>query len=122
MTTLYAGLRDTAHRLISDKGKSVTIRTITTTTPVKSYRPVEANSDETGKAIVIEYTARDVDGSTVQTGDKRYLVAAKGLTVAPTSQARLIDGSDELEIVRVTRLSPAGTDLVYDCQCRETGK
>ena len=120
MTQLHTNLAKTALQLITKMGKSVTIRTPSITYPVNPYDPVEAVSDETAVAVVEQIRQHEIDGTVIQTGDRKYLVAARDLAVAPAVGSRVVDGV-EMEIVKVEPVSPGGTDIVYSVICREVG-
>jgi hypothetical protein len=120
MTQLYGTLQTTSLDLITKFGKSISIRTITDTTPAKAYRPVAAAADETVQAVIEDFRERDVDGTIVQAGDRRYLIAAKDVTTAPTTASRIVDGSDELEVVNVEPIAPGGTTVVWRLHARPT--
>jgi len=120
MTEFYPGLQTTALNLLTDKGKEITLRTITNTTPVKAYRPVAATSDETVQAVVEDFRERDIDNTTVRTGDRRYMVASKDVAVVPTTASRIVDGADELEVINVEAISPGGTNIVWRIHARPT--
>ncbi len=117
----YANMRNTAGDLITRFGKDVILRVQATTTPVKDYRPVVTATDYTVQAVATEFNAREINGTTVQSGDRRYLVAAEGMTATPTPEDRLVDGSAILEIRSVRRVSPAGTQVIYSIHTRPTG-
>ena len=91
------------------------------TTPVKAYRPVTAYTDYAATAVVTEFRAQEIDGTLIQSGDRRYLVAAEGLTITPTVKDLIVDGTAILETVSVQRVSPAGTPVIYKVHARPTG-
>ena len=117
----YASIRGTAGRLIEQFGKPVILRVPTVTTPVKDFRPVTAYTDYAVQAVVTDFTAREIDGTQIQSGDRRYLVAAEGMTVTPTGKDLLVDGTEVLEIRSVERLSPGGSKVIYKVHARPTG-
>ena len=50
--------------------------------------------------------------------DRKVYVAANGLTIEPSTADRLVLGSVTLAIVSVKKLSPAGTTVYFELQCR----
>ena len=117
----YESIRGTAGRLIEQFGKPVTLRVPTDTVPVKPWRPVTTYADTVMQAVVTEFEAREIDGTKIQSGDRRYLGAAEGLAATPTTKDQLVDGSEILEIRSVNRLSPGGTKVIYKFHARPTG-
>ena len=79
------------------------------------------NTDYAARAVVTEFQAQEIDGTLVQSGDRKYLIAAEGLTVTPTPSCRVVDGAEILEVLSVTRTSPGGVDVIYSAHCRPTG-
>ncbi len=117
----YQNMRATAGNLIDRFGKESTLRVITVTTPVKPYRPVQSDTDYTIQVVLTEFRADQIDGTLIQSGDRRYIVAAEGMTVTPTPENLLADGSEILEIVSIGRVSPGGTPVIYKIHARPTG-
>lgn len=120
-TAFYTGLRAKAGALITSKGKAVTLRVPTVTTPVQPYRPVTTYVNYTAQAVVTEFKADQIDGTLVQSGDRKYLIAAEGLGAVPSPKHLIVDGSEILEILSVMRTSPGGLDVIYTAHCRPTG-
>lgn len=120
-SAFYAGLATTALRLITDKGKAVIIRRPSHTTPVKPYSPAVTTVDTTVRAVVTEFAAKEIDDTTVRTGDRKYLVAASGVAIVPGPSDKLVDGSEVLEIVSVESVNPGGTEIVWTVHARPTG-
>ena len=68
-------------------------------------------------AAVLNYDAKDIDGSLIQAGDSRVLIAPDVATVPETGDVLNATGKT-LTVVRVETLAPAGTVLRYDAQAR----
>lgn len=117
----YSNMVDLAGDLLDRFGKSITLRVQTVTTPAKAYRPVITNTDHTIQVAPTEFHATEIDGTLVMSGDRRYLVAAEGMTVTPDPKNLLVDGSEILEILSVERVSPGGTEVIYKIHARPTG-
>lgn len=68
-------------------------------------------------AAVMAYRAQDIDGTLIQAGDSRVLIAPDVATVPETGDVLNATGKT-LTVVRVETLAPAGTVLRYDVQAR----
>lgn len=112
----YVRAAATAHRLITKFGRAITIRR--TASSGTAWAPTLTPTDHAATAAVLDYTARDIDGTLVKVGDRRVIISTSGVTIEPATQDRLIIGGEEMAIVRVTKLSPAGTVVYYEAQCR----
>ena len=115
--SFYTKLATTALSIISSKGQSVTLRSVATTTPGNAWEPTRTPTNSTAKAVREQYTVGEIDGDLVRRGDRRYLVAASGLSAAPDVDDRILDDI-EMEIVNVDVVAPAGTAGVYIVQTR----
>lgn len=118
-TSFYTSLRSTAARMIGDKGRAMTLHQQTPGT----YDPA------TGAAAVTEvdydcfgaefdYPALLIDGTSIQAGDKRVLLAADGLSVEPDVGDDITSGSTRRRIIAVKAIAPAGTVVIWQLQVR----
>jgi len=114
----YTKTREKANSLIVKFGMPLIVRRAQTdsTTP---WNPEElSHTDYPGYGVVTEFNRREVDGTLVQTGDKKVLLSAEDLQIAPeTSDLVVVDGV-EYKIVTINPLSPAGTVVLYELQIR----
>jgi len=116
----YARARATAARLLSRFGQAATLRQTSTTEgdPWDPGSGTTTTTDTTVTAAVLEYANSEVDGTLILASDRKVYVSAEGIAVTPTPADVLIVGSDQLSIVNVKPLSPAGTVVMWECQCR----
>ncbi len=116
----YAPLQATALRLITAFGKAITLRRTGQTVPDanKPWEVSAGNTDYTVQGMRVEYTAREIDGTVVRQGDRKYLVAASGLAITPQAGDQVLD-TDTLTVVNAEILSPASTALIYTLQVRK---
>ena len=121
MTQFYNNLAATALRLVTDKGKTVIIRRPSTATPVKPYRPVVTDTDHSVQAVVEDFRAQEIDGTTIRTGDRKYLVAASGVDIVPNASDKVVDGSIMLEVLSVKNVNPGGIEVIWTLHSRPTG-
>jgi hypothetical protein len=73
------------------------------------------------QGVVTTYNARDVDGSTIQSGDLQCELIAMGLTFTPKAGDTLLRGTTRLEIVQVTARPVKGQIVTYHLQVRGNG-
>lgn len=116
MTFDYATSKATADRLIERFGQAVTLKRPTNTGT--SYNPTVSWASHAGRAVVLNYDNRDVDGTRVLATDKRVMLSKASLSIEPGPQDRLVIGGVEHGIVSVMPLAPGGTTLLYEIQAR----
>ena len=68
-------------------------------------------------AAVLNYSAKDVDGSLIEAGDSRVLIAPDIDTVPETGDVVNVAGRT-LTVVRVATTAPAGTVVLFEVQAR----
>tara|TARA_B100000686_G_C16738759_1_gene945274 strand:+ start:787 stop:1137 length:351 start_codon:yes stop_codon:yes gene_type:complete len=113
----YEGIANTALQQIADKGRTITIKSVTEGAYVPG-QPYSGTETETSvKAVVTAYSERLIDGSVIQTGDKQALIAARGIS-EPTTSDKIIDGGDTYSIVNVSTVKPGNTAILYKIQVR----
>lgn len=90
-----------------------------------AYDPSTGASTVTSTAYTFKGAVLDYSGGAykpapmlIQAGDRRALIPAEGLSVAPESTDHLTIGSVRWAIVTVTPTDPGGTAVVYECQVR----
>lgn len=121
----YSKMTDTANRLLLGKGQPVVI----THTVIGEYDPetglVEnTESSVTGVGAIIEWDARQVDGTLIKIGDRRMLLSALNGAGGDLTPPVLGDTvTDEAGVVYtlvapLKMISPAGTTVLYDCNMR----
>ncbi|MGV8864098.1 MAG: hypothetical protein ACOH2T_23380 [Pseudomonas sp.] len=91
--------------------------------PVTGTGPVAVPVSQAGQLILLDYTAAEsgvlnASGSLVQQGDKKIMLAAKGLTWSPTLATTILADGLTWTIVNVKSTNPAGTPLVYELHGR----
>lgn len=82
-----------------------------------------SNADETVRAAFINYQSRDIDGTLVQRGDRRALIAATyngaALSKTPQIDDELRGEADAVRVVSVQTIKSGSTLIAYSCQTRE---
>lgn len=76
-------------------------------------------SDQTCFALETAYKQNEIDGTIIQVGDKRFLIASASLTVLPKTSDILIDGNDQYKIQSVSQVNPGNVPILYKLQVRK---
>ncbi len=119
--TTYAQKATAAHRLLAKFGMTMTLTRPSSSEPTYDSAtgvatPV-APLTYTVTGVKFEYSARERDGSLIQTGDQRVYLSTTG-AVLPLPGDTLTIGS-VFRVVRTGAISPAGVDVLYDLQVRK---
>ncbi len=121
MAKNWTPLQKTADRLITRFGASQTV-TETGTTAADPTKPWVGTADDTAHTVDLvrsNYDAIEINGTTVQNGDRKYLLAAYELTFTPKAGDRVVDGSETFEILRVEAIKPGDTAILYTLHTRK---
>lgn len=119
MSAFYDRMQATALRLIAKFGQQVTLTDVVPGVydPATGETSAGSTTVQTPMAILQDSGAQYGNGDMIEIGDKKILIAAKGLTIPPrlTSTVTGVDGV-VWRIVNVKATNPAGTPLVYEVQ------
>lgn len=116
----YARAKLSADRLITKFGQAGSIRR-TGAPSGPAYDPTPgAVVDHPARFAVMDYEASEIDGTRVLSTDKKALLAVGSLTITPALDDKLVeaDGTVYKIIPPLKPLSPAGTVVMYEIQCR----
>ena len=118
--SLYSNLATTALAQINDKGRTVLLRPQSggVYDPANDTFTPDAAADISVKALVTDVEDSEINGTTIQAGDKRVTIAASALVAEPEMNDMIIDGSDQLRVVAVNTLKPGDTALLYKLTVR----
>lgn len=117
-----------ALRMITKYGQSVTLVKFADTTPDSSQpwrtgAPTESTQTVFGVFqnydLVSRGGSRHIQGELILAGDKKFLIAASGLTNPPTPKGEIRVSSIIWKIVSVEELAPSGTPIMYSLQVRQ---
>lgn len=122
----YDDMASVALELIAEFGSEQTLRDITP----GSYDPVSGETtgdtpiSQPAQLLLLDYTLQEsgqqyAEGSEIRQGDKKIIIAAKGLAWPPALTTRIDVGGVLWKVVNVKEANPAGTPLVYFCQGRK---
>lgn len=115
--TFYTGLSKTALKLLKSKGQELTIKRTTggTLDPVTGTTSAAINTEFTGYGAVFDFDTRQIDGTTIQAGDKRILLQSGNAPKIGDSITSL-DGVSTC--INFKTLAPAGEVVIYELQVR----
>ena len=128
MSAFYDRMAATALRLIERFGQTATLSDTPEADPddydpVTGVGPVIVPVTQPGQAILLDYTTQEAGiinaaGSLVQQGDKKIMLAAKGLAWVPTMTTTILVDGLTWTIINIKSTNPAGTPLVYELHGR----
>ena len=128
MSAFYDRMAATALRLIERFGQAATLSDTPEPDPddydpVTGMGPVIVPVTQSGQLILLDYSAQEAGiinaaGSLVQQGDKKIMLAAKGLTWAPSMTTTILADGLTWTIINIKSTKPAGTPLVYELHGR----
>ncbi|MBA5956242.1 hypothetical protein GIB64_02265 [Pseudomonas lactis] len=125
MSAFYDRMAATALRLIERFGLTATLSEVAPGEydPVTGVETGGATLTQTGQLILLDYTAQEAGiinaaGSLVQQGDKKIMLAAKGLEWPPTMTTTVLADGLTWTIINIKSTNPAGTPLVYELHGR----
>jgi len=119
----YASLQTTVRNKIIQYGADMTLR-------ISSHKYYDAATDKTVEGpddynvqgLFTDFNEKDIDGTRVQSGDRRILLHALGGVPDNLEQVedlKIIDADDRMwDIVSMRPLSPGGIALLYKVHVR----
>ncbi len=115
----YETLAATASRLITKKGRSITlvVKPAAVSDPAKPWRSDAAGAKKVAKGVAEEYKSFEFNQDILR-GDKKFLVSATGL-LPPDQYYQILDGGDTWSIVNYQEMKPGDVPLVYVFQARK---
>ena len=116
----YADIRTDADAAITEAGQPGFLRRMTAGSGLDPWNPGSgAVTDYPVVFVLLDYAARDRDGTLIRQNDQQALIRAGGLPVEPTDADQLVDASGlSFEIVAMRPLAPGGVALLYQAQVR----
>jgi hypothetical protein len=118
MSFSYQHLAEISAREIGAKGRDITLRRRSRIFDPANGLVSETVSDQAARGLFTLYEAGQRDGSTIQQGDQGLLLAASGLATPPSDEDEVLDGGLTWQVMRVERLQPGETALLYRLQLR----
>lgn len=119
--TFYSGLAATANRLLAKYGRAVVLSrpsaSDATYDPATGVATAVDAATYSGVGAVFDYTAREMDGTSVRAGDRRVLLSPAGM-VMPRAGDRIEIGGVALVVVTGREINPASTAVMFEAQVR----
>lgn len=122
----YDDMATVALDLISEFGQTAELNDVIPGAydPVTGVETADTPITQNAQLILIEYTLQESgakygEGTQVLTGDKKILIAAKGLEWKPELTTTITADGDIWRIVNIKVSNPAGTPLVYEAHGRK---
>jgi len=123
--SFYARMQKTANRMLVGKGQTVTITHVVPGV----YDPAtglvtNTTTVQTGTGAIMDWNARQIDGSLIKIGDRQLLLSplntAGAALMAPALGDTVTDAAGVVYtlVAPLKVLSPAGTVVLYDCNMR----
>lgn len=106
----YTEILLVADELITEFGRALALR----------RKVPSGTSTRACTGVEVEYRKNERDGQNIQWNDRRFLVKATGLALAPEAEEdQLVVDGVGLRVVTVTQLKPASLNLMWDLQVRQ---
>lgn len=110
------------NRLLAKNGNdSFSIRRMTTTSfdpDNPTQAPTKTTTDYTLSSYAGQYKRYQIDGELVRTGDIKLYVDPTDLSITPSTADRIINGSEEWDIIDVKKYTQQDTVVLYILQIR----
>lgn len=110
--------------LLADHGYDLTFRRATRSTydPATGQSANTGNADETVRGMFIAYRDRDIDGTLVQRGDRRAIIAptynGTAITKEPQVDDEIRGEGDPVRVVSARTIKSGASVAAYICQVR----
>ena len=115
----YSRVANIATAQIKNFGRSMTLSQGSSDwDPATSVETSTTATDTTITAVATAFKANQIDGTTILAGDKMFLIAAKGLSVTPSVDDKIVDGADTWHIQSVETVQPGPTAILYKAHAR----
>lgn len=103
---------------ISEVGKIATLHAFTTSGPDHNPTITDVAPAPTLTVLGSDYKDAEVDGTLIQTGDRKLIVAAMDVTYAPSVEYEMTVDGVRYAIIDVRPLMPGDTVLMWKVQLR----
>ncbi len=110
---MLEGVADQITALIQNIGRNITVRAYTNTGP--DYNPTRTASDTTAVAAITRFTAKETDGTIIQSDDKKAHISS---VYSLSKQDKIVDGSIEYQIEDLRTVAPGSETFLYIAQLR----
>ena len=121
--SFYSGLAAAASKLIKDKGRSMSLNV----TAVAAYNTATSAAVVAAPAVVacfgvvLDFPAKEINGTTILSTDKKVILSVEGVAQEPKTFGSMTIGGLLHEIITCKTLAPAGIAVIYTLQVRSGG-
>lgn len=117
--TFYAEMADVAVEMLTEFGQPVALESM----GAEAYNPATGAVEQTmtryeGMGVALDYSQRDIDGTVIKQGDRRIYIPPDLGAVPKTGDTLTLAAGTALQVVNSKPLSPAGTIVLHEVQCR----
>jgi len=121
---IYSEIADTADEMLEEFGQIVTLTHITISEYVPGKDILSSKSTQTGTGVIVDWDAKQIDGTLIQVGDKKLLLSP--LNTAGTNLTAPVLGDTVTDTAGVVytlvaplkTVSPAGTVVLFEVNIR----
>jgi hypothetical protein len=120
----YSEIAETANEIIEEFGQAVTLTHVIP----GAYDPTtggvtNTTTTQTGTGAVVDWAARQIDGTLIKVGDRRLLLSAfktdgAALTAPVLGDTVSIGGVVYTLVEPLKTVGPAGITVIYECNLR----
>lgn len=114
--TFYTDMAEVAAELLTEFGQAVTLKRSTGTVDPVTGADTRSTSDVTTVGVVMNYPQAIIDGTRIQSGDRRLMIDA---SEEPKLTDTVLIGSEPWSIQEIEVSSPAGTAIRYAVRIRK---
>ena len=108
----YTNISNTAKNLIDKFGRSITLRSVTTSGT--EWNPTITNSDSIIIGVFTKFDKSEIDGNLILSTDKKVLTYDE-----VTTDDKIVDSGITYEVKSVNPIQPANTKIIYKVQLRQ---
>jgi hypothetical protein len=109
---------DKATAALRKYGAEVSLVRLTQATPTNAWDPpAQTEASYQGKGLLLSYAAHMVDGTTIQAGDVKLMLAAD-IATTPVAGDFVDVKTERYRVMRSEPFQPGGEVLYYDLQLR----
>lgn len=120
VAAIYVNANATAVKMLAKFGKPCTL----THTSAPTYSPSTGQATggtvtQNGTCLELGYDAKDIDGTVVLKGDKKFLLSTSGIATPPQLEGKITADGVTYTIKGVNSTNPGGLTLFHEIQARK---
>lgn len=117
----FTGVINAVYSNLTKFGQRVTLRkrvTDSTTYDPATGTPTVSITDVSLVGVLTDYTKREMAGTEIQDTDRRFIAAAKGVSVVPAPGDEIVINDLTMKIVSANIAEPNGERIYFDLTVR----